>query len=56
MSETLTVIANVAILTFVLSSMVALGLSLTFKQAFRDDLSSLQRPLFRTPPDEPHFR
>jgi hypothetical protein len=54
MSETLTDIANVAILTFVLSSMVALGLSLTFKQVFRDgrdDLSSLQRPLFRTPPD-----
>lgn len=32
MSEILTELANVAVITFVLSSMVALGLSLTFKQ------------------------
>lgn len=32
MSDVLTAVANVGILTFVLSSMVALGLSLTFVQ------------------------
>lgn len=50
MTDTLAAIANVAIITFVLSSMVALGLSLTVKQIIQP-LANVRLILFGLAPE-----